>query len=272
MPTTKQELEELYFSAYALNCYDSCKLKFRRRYIDGLFWPNEWVTNEEERLIFAAGQKFHTAAERYYTQGEMLDPKELLAEEPDVSGWLENLVDFRPYEEEGEFLPEQPLRLNDKLRLMAQYDLLYLSPTGQVVIYDWKTSPGRLKREHWENNFQTLVYRYLLAKAGGDYAPKGSWEPEDITLIYWNPRYPGQKLEFYYNRTKFKRDEERLSQVIAEIKKRDYDEFYAADSKVCRYCEYRPMCHGQEPEEKELAEEDLDLDLDWDSVEGIGGI
>ena len=260
-------LADLYFSASALKCYDTCKLKFRRRYIDGLFWPSDWVTDEQEQKIYETGQLFHTLAERYYVRGEMEAPKQLMSEQ--ITKWLENLISYCPYQETGEFYPEQSLRLNKEVQLVAKFDLLYISPNGQAVIYDWKTNNHQLKREYWEHSYQTLVYRSVLQQAGGSFAPKGRWQPEQVSLIYWNPRYPEQELEFYYSREQFNRDQQRLEKLIMEIKDRDYDEFYGVDNDSCLYCEYRPLCHGQDPLEIEREEEDIDLDLEWEDVEAI---
>ncbi|GAB6136887.1 PD-(D/E)XK nuclease family protein [Halanaerobaculum tunisiense] len=261
-------LTDLYFSASALQTYETCKLKFRRRYIDGLYWPSDWVRDEEDKKIYETGQQFHTLAERYYTHGQIVDPKELMSQE--LVSWLERLTEFRPYTEEGRLLPEQELRFaKGDLKLLAKYDLLYISPAGQAVIYDWKTNEHQLKEDYWADSLQTLVYRYLLTKAGGAYAPTDSWQPEDITLVYWNPRFPNQKLELYYNQAQFSRDEERLIDLMTEIKNREYDEFFGVDNKRCHYCEYRPICHGQEALEIKLAEEDLELDVSWEEIDEL---
>ncbi|GAB6098628.1 hypothetical protein JCM16358_05070 [Halanaerocella petrolearia] len=264
----RNSLSELYFSASALKTYETCKLKFRRRYIDGLFWPSDWVQDQEDKLVYKTGQQFHTLAERYYRHGQIVDPKDLLSDQ--LTTWLERLTNFKAYQEEGQFLPEQELRMNnDQLKLLAKYDLLYISPEGQAIIYDWKTNEHQLQRDYWEDSLQTLVYRYLLAKVGGKYAPQDSWQPEEITLIYWNPRYPNQGLKLYYDQAQFRRDGERLDKLISEIKDRAYDEFFSVDNKSCHYCEYRPICHGKEALKVDLEEDDLDLDVSLDEIDEI---
>ncbi|WP_027340474.1 PD-(D/E)XK nuclease family protein [Halonatronum saccharophilum] len=263
----KGNLEDMYFSASALKTYETCRLKFKRRYLDGLYWPSDWVQSPEDKNIFKEGQDFHTLAQRYYERGRIVDPTNLISLQ--IEKWLENLISFRPYNDNAKFYPEQEIRVNESgIKLMAKYDLLYLGQEGQGIIYDWKTYKKQPKLEYWENNLQTIVYRYLLVKGGGNYHQKGSWPLEDIILIYWNPRYPKDYQPLNYTQWQFERDEDRIKKLIKEIKNLEIDEFYPTDNnKACLYCEYRPLCHGEEALKVDVEEEDLNLDLDWDQIE-----
>ncbi|WP_408956489.1 PD-(D/E)XK nuclease family protein [Natroniella sp. ANB-PHB2] len=263
-------LDDLYFSASALKTYDTCKLKFKRRYLEGLFWPSDWSQDQEDKEIFKLGQEFHRLAERYYSRGRIVDPDSLLSEQ--MQNWLAQLVEFRPYNDQERFYSEQELRFNGAgVKLMGKYDLLYISKEGQGIIYDWKTYKQQPRVEYWRNSLQTVVYRYLICKAGGQYAPGVEWNPDDITLIYWNPRFPKDYEPLNYSQWQFERDEARIKNLIAEIKALSHDQFYATENeKSCRYCEYRPICHGEEALRVELGEEDLELELAWDEIEEIG--
>ena len=118
-------IDKLYFSQLALSTYLTCQLKFRRRYLEELYWPRPTTPAVE------LGNDFHAAAERYFLTGE---------EEkypPPLGGMLENLHSFRPLEPGALFLPEQQLRLNSSIKLVAKYDLIVLA--DRVYIYDWKT-------------------------------------------------------------------------------------------------------------------------------------
>lgn len=263
-----KNLDDLYFSQSALIAYQTCPLKFRRRYLDGLFWPADWGGDKEQRTGIEQGQTFHLLAQRYYSRGE-LPPKDLLPEP--LAQWLDELAVFRPYIEGAVFLPEHELRLNENgVKLVAKYDLLCIVPSGRVIIYDWKTNAGRPLTNYWRNHLQTIVYRYVLMKAGGAYAQWGAWRSEDLTMIYWNPRFPREVEPLVYTQKQFAKDEQFLRKLIQEIKQLPYDRFLAAgDQKKCHYCEYSPICHGNRAILLELEKEDMDFDLDWESIEGV---
>ncbi len=264
-----KNLDDLYFSQSALIAYQNCPLKFRRRYLDGLFWPADWGGNEEQREAIEQGRVFHLLAQRYYSRGEMPDFEEILSD--NIALWLERMVEFRSYHENGTFLPEHELRLNqDGIKLVAKYDLLYITSSGKVIIYDWKTNHSRPKIEYWRNHLQTIVYRYLICKAGGVYSPYGAFKPEDVTMIYWNPRFPNEMEPLIYNPNQFMRDEAFLTKLLYEIKSLKYNEFMATgDQKRCKFCEYSPICHGQRALQVEVEEDEMDFDLDWESVDEL---
>ncbi|AGB41501.1 hypothetical protein Halha_1562 [Halobacteroides halobius DSM 5150] len=269
---SSQVIDDLYFSASALKTYDTCQLKFKRRYIDGLFWPDDWIKDKEKRKLQEQGNLFHMLAERYYFRGKIVDSKDIISEE--MITWLERLTNFRPYNKQDQFLPEHKLQLNNgDLKLMAKYDLLHFSEAGRVVIYDWKTHATNSKVNYLKRSLQTVVYRYLLCKAGGDYAPEGSWQPKDITLVYWNPRFPDDEKVLFYNQERYLRDERKIKRMISDIKqvsfRADDDVLATSEEKNCLYCEYRPICHGEPALEIEPKEEDLDLTEDWDDIEAI---
>ncbi|MGM0501884.1 MAG: PD-(D/E)XK nuclease family protein [Bacillota bacterium] len=267
-----KDIDQLYFSASSLKTYQTCQLKFKRRYIDGLFWPDDWVKDEEKKKTQELGQLFHTLAERYYLRGKIVDTKDVI--DSQLVQWLERLIDFRPYKQQDQFLPEQRLQLNQgELKLLAKYDLLHLPPDNRAVIYDWKTYARNSKASFLKRSLQTIVYRYLLVAAGSDFSPTGNWEPQDITLIYWNPRYPDSSIEFPYSEEQFLKDQRKIKGLIKRIRETNYgvdeDVLATSDETNCLYCEYRPICHGEPALEIEPKEEDLDLTEDWDEIEAI---
>lgn len=263
-----KSLDEFFFSQSALIAYQNCPRKFRYRYLEGLFWPQDWGSNAEQRKAIEEGRQFHLLAERYYDRGEAPERDSMSAE---LARAFQELVQFRPFQASARFWPEHELRVNDGiLRLVAKYDLLYITPTGRVIIYDWKTNATPPKTNYWRNHLQTIVYRYVLSRAGGIYSPKGVIRPEDVTMVYWNPRHPHAAEPLNYSMKQMEKDETFLREIINEIKRLDYDHFNATgDQKRCNVCEYCPICHGKRALELELEKEDMDFDLDWEAVEGI---
>ncbi|MFW5991597.1 MAG: PD-(D/E)XK nuclease family protein [Halanaerobiaceae bacterium] len=266
----ENNLSDLYFSQLALDIYEKCPLKFRHRYLDGLFWPRDWAGNSEQRELIERGKRFHRLARRYYARGEVM-AEGILSEE--LGTWFERLREFRSFNENDGFFPEHELRLNqDGMKLVAKFDLLYLDKRKrQFIIYDWKTNRKQFSdKVDYSSSMQSIVYQYVLFAAGDKYFPFAKLSPSDINLVYWNPRYPRNIKRIKYSRSKFNRDKEFLIDKITEIRNLNYDDFKAVnDENTCKYCEYRPICYGEKPELIEVEEDDLDLELDWEAVEEI---
>lgn len=263
-------LGDLYFSQSALAVYQKCPLKFRYRYLDSLYWPRDWGGDAEQRELIEKGKLFHQLAQRYYARGETITG-ELLSGE--LKEWFQELMKFRPFNARDVFCPEYELRINKGgLKLMAKFDLLYLDrSTGRMIIYDWKTNKKSFSgKSDFENIMQTIVYLYVLQEGVTGYSSFDKMEMAELKLIYWNPRFPANIKSVNYSQEKFKRDRAFLTDIINEIKGLEYDGFTAIeDEKTCRYCEYRPICFGKKPELLELEEEDLVLDLDWETIDEI---
>jgi len=258
-------LNDLYFSQSALSIFNNCRRKFRYRYLDGLYWPAEWGMKEEVKKDLKQGRLFHLLAERYYSQtlGEtVLSSNQLL------QSWLNRLKSF--CSAKNTVSAEQELRFKEGyLKLLAKYDLLkYNKVHKKFVIYDWKTDKKNLYDKDIENSMQSRFYLYLLYEAGYEYFST-DYELEQMpALIYWNPRYPEQKIQIKYSQKNFKSDKTFFKELISEILHES--EFPLTDDlNKCRFCEYRPICRGEKTESRELIEEDLDLNLDWEAVEEI---
>ena len=262
-------INDLFFSQLALTVYDKCKLKFRRRYIDGLFWPADWSGNKEQKEMVEKGRKFHLLAQRYFARGENIQ-KEYLTDE--LVQWFSRLKEFRPYNDVDIFKAEYDLRINkNTLKLVSKYDLLYIDErSNRFIIYDWKTNKKKLNANKLKDKLQTRVYLFVLKESIVNVFSKKNISYDDISIIYWNPRYPRQNNKITYTENMYKSDREFIKSKIKEIKSLSYDEFNAvSDEKTCKYCEYRPICHGKEAKEIDIEEDDIDLELDWDSVDEI---
>jgi len=258
-------LKELYFSQSALSIFNDCRRRFRYRYLDGLYWPAEWGMNEEVKKDLKQGRQFHLLAERYYSQtlGETVLKSDQL-----LQSWLNRLKSFSAAE--NVVAAEQELRFQEEdLKLLAKYDLLkYDKLEKKLIIFDWKTDKKSLYEKDIKSSMQSRFYLFLLYQAAYEYFGT-DYELEKMPeLIYWNPRYPNQNLKINYNQNDFKKDKSYFNNLLTEILAES--EFQLTDDlNKCRFCEYRPICRGKKTEEKEIVEEDLDLNLDWEAVEEI---
>lgn len=264
--TVPDRLKTMFFSQHALELFRNCPLRFKRRYLEGLYWSKLWSAPAAEREAVARGELFHLMAQRYYSG---LDPglPDGHPWAPDLSVWLTDLERFCPYGRPGyAYYPELELRLaEDQLRLLAKIDLLVVAADGTATIYDWKTERN-LPRRSFLNNFQTIVYRYLLCAAGGAYAPEGAFPPDRTELVYWNPHYPTRPLPVQYSGAQFETDEGTLRSAIGNVLATPYPDGFVATTNEgrCRTCEYRPLCHGRRWETGDVeSDEALAETLDW---------
>ena len=262
---TFENLSELYFSQSALSIFNNCRRRFRYRYLDGLYWPAEWGMNEEVKHDLKQGSQFHLLAERYYSQtlGETV-----LSSEQLLQSWLNRLKSF--CSAENVVSAEQELRFQENnLKLLAKYDLLkYDKRRKKFIIFDWKTDKKSLYEKDIENSMQSRFYLYLLFEAAYDYFAADYELKKMPELIYWNPRYPEEHIKLKYDKNKFQEDRIYFQKLITEILNEEV--FPLTDDLMkCRFCEYRPICRGEKTENKELIEEDLDLNLDWEALEEI---
>jgi len=249
------ELEKLWFSQAALSAWQNCPLKFKYRYIDGLYWPLAVEGQVSEHIEM--GRKFHLLAQRHFSCGGT-GP---VPGEPLLASWLAQLQENFPLNESEEYLPEYELRsAKNGLRLLAKYDLLAVAQ-DKVTIYDWKTDE-RPPRAVLAASPQSRLYLYLLSSSGFFQG-----EPEQVAMVYWNPRFPQEPLRVSYSARQRQEDGEWLRRLIAEILSTSAFPI-TSNEKNCRYCEYRPVCHGQGLEE--IQEDLLELEeVDWEQIQEI---
>ncbi len=264
--TVPTGLETMFFSQQALELFQRCPLRFRYRYVDGLFWSRFWSAPAPEQTALAKGELFHLLAQRLYSG---LDPG-LPAEHewaPVLQAWVAELARFCPPDRPGVvYYPELALRLaRGRLRLQAKFDLLAVAADGTAALYDWKTHGRHPWPPQPRDHLQTVVYRYLLCAAGGAYSPLRSFAPEQVSLVYWNPQFPTDPVRLPYSAVAYAQDARRLhtdmEQILAAAAAGQFPP--TADTRVCNGCEYRPLCHGQSQgaagtDEDEFREDEFD--------------
>ncbi len=244
--TDVENWQERPLSALALRTYRECPLRFRYRYVDGLYWSRALGTTPEQQRLLERGRNFHLLARRYYAGVEpatIADP----VEQKELQHWLRLLEGFLPRTFDRAFYPELELRLKERdLCLIAKFDLLVVDPDGGATIFDWKTERRPTQRLDLLRSEQTLVYRYLLCAAGGAYSPHGRFRPEEVAMVYWNPMHPHRWERLPYSQEEFERDAEALRQVVEQIRSTPPHGFRPTDdARVCQRCEFQVVCHGR---------------------------
>lgn len=266
--------EGFQFSQSSLQDYVECARRFQLRYLDRLAWPAvEAEPILEHEVHMAQGERFHHLVHQHLSGISVERLQANAAEEP-LSRWWSNYL-------KGGLngLPEQrfpEITLSAEIagyRLIAKYDVLAIEPGKRAVIVDWKTALRRPSRERLARRLQTIVYRYVLARAGRHINGGEELKPEQIRMIYWFADFPTKPEMFDYDGQLFQADEHLLTSLIKEIEVRD-EPIWMLTPEVdrCHFCRYRSLCErGQKAGDFTLIDLDnevdaLRFDFDFDQI------
>lgn len=271
--------DEFIFSQSALQDYVDCPRRFELRYLREVKWPaleTQSVLAFEETM--QRGQEFHHLLHQH-ALGVPAEVLEATIREEEMRRWWEAYVGWQAERLPAERHPEITLTAAvGEHPLMAKYDLIAKTAEGDFLIVDWKT--GRAKRPATlAARMQTLVYPFVLARAGDWLNDGAPIPPERIRMIYWFAE-DARAVEFALNAEKLAADERRLIAVFDELFGWPVGESAAfafpmtLAERRCGFCVYRSLCNrGEAASELDALEEEDELPapvaLDLDALEEI---
>ena len=263
--------DDFVFSQASLADAADCMRRFQLRHIRRLRYP---AIEADPALEYEArtrrGARFHKLVQQHLLGLEPDLLASTLRDDPILAGWwrvfTRDGLDGLPAQRRAELVLQAQLRGR---RLLAKYDLLALEPGGDAIIVDWKTGT-RQSRDRLEERMQTILYRYVLAVAGG-HLYGGRIPPERVKMVYRFIGDGGGRVELGYSTSRFEADEARLLGLIERLEQAR--EFPLTEDKWrCGYCTYRSLCERGDAasvagldsldEDAELADEELALDFD----------
>lgn len=264
------------FSQSKLSAYASCPQLFYLRYIKELDWPalvSEPVLEREQH--FENGSRFHLLVQQYVAGIPKQDITQTIHDDK-LMAWWNSFMQFNPVHElTGRQLAEYTLSTRVAgFALDAKFDLLVVHPDDSFTIFDWKTNQRLPSYAKLEKNFQTRVYRYVVAKAGDILIEPHETLPENIKITYWFVEFPEESVEIQYSPHAMQDDEQALSRIIHEINSLLDDSFSKTESlQMCELCQYRSYCDrgvsaGSWSQENAESEETEDLlnSLNFDDI------
>lgn len=239
--------ENFQFSQSSLQDYLDCPRRFELLYLLKQDWPalqSEPVLELEAHM--EQGKQFHRMVQQHLI-GIPQEQLSALAKGPELQQWWDNYLAANPVDS----LPEKrwfEYRLTAPFggfRIVAQYDLLAVSPGERAVIVDWKTSRKRPRSEFLKNRMQTRLYPYLLVHGGQELNGGSPFLPEQVEMIYWFSGHPLQPEHYHYTRLQFESDRDFLFQLLREIANAADEEFpKTLDVETqCKFCRYRSLCN-----------------------------
>ena len=260
----KSELsEEFVFSQSALQDFLDCPRRFELRYVKDVRWPaieSEPPLEQEKSML--QGQEFHRLLHQHAV-GIPFETLERTITDPEIKSWWQSYLAWQAQLPKQRF-PEITLTAPvGETLVMAKYDLITRLEDSTFLIVDWKTGK-KPRRESLARRMQTLVYPYVLARAGDWLNDNHPIPPERIRMVYWFSE-DSATMEFELNQRILAASETRLTSVIQEISKR-FEFPLTHEEQRCKFCVYRSLCE-RGARAGELANVDLDL-LDEDERDG----
>jgi predicted RecB family nuclease len=231
---------EFVFSQSSLQDYVDCARRFELRFLQQLRWPaieSEPIQTHEEHMRL--GERFHHLLHQHIA-GVPLDKLTMQLGDPQIQKWWSTYQRWNFQNIPEQRFPELTLSAPlEDFRLLAKFDLLAIEAGRQAVIVDWKTAPRVPPRDQLERRLQTVVYRYVLARAGTDFNAGEPIAPEHITMVYWYVN--GETQAFPYSTAQFAQDERDLLALMTEAAHRDAYPL-TNNNRQCSFCTYRSLC------------------------------
>lgn len=224
-----------------LNSLERCPRQFQHTYLDQISSPTS--IEQQERQTW--GSRFHLLMQ----QRELGLPIEsLVQEDTQMRSWMTAFTSAAPEilagGEERQMFREsehcRTLQVQDYL-LTVVYDLL-IADELQAQILDWKTYPKPQNRRRLAENWQTLLYLYVLAETS-------EYPPEQISLTYWfvQSAEKPQSLKFTYSMSQHQKIGQKLHRLLNQLS--NYLETYQTGqfpqtqiSQVCDSCAFAVRC------------------------------
>jgi hypothetical protein len=274
---------DFHFSQGSLQDFVDCPRRFQLRYLERIAWPAvpaEPILENERHL--QQGELFHLMVQQQLV-GVPVDRLTAMAQgDADLAAWWQAYLAAAPAELPGQHFPEvtlsAPLGESGQRRLVAKYDLIVLTPEGQAVVFDWKTSRQRAPRRWLAERLQTRVYPYLLLQAGADLADGRPLASAQTEMIYWFAGFPDRPERFVYGAAQATEDAAYLHGLVEQIALLAGGEGIWPLTPVeehCRFCVYRSLCERgveagrlDETDYRDF-EPETAIDLDFEQVAEI---
>lgn len=211
------KLQDIYLSQSCIDVYDTCKLKFKKIYINNIKW------SDSDKNF---GSKFHLLAQRYY-----IGLDEVLDKNKEEYLLLENLKNF--LKRDKNMYTEYSIKYKEeKLKLLAKVDLINIQ-NDKIIIYDWKTNKTNIDKDKLENSYQTKIYLHNAAQ-------KFNISPNKIKLVYYNPRL-NKSLDINYDYDKHEKYKLELKNKALDII--NEESFAETIGKHCSFCSFNSICN-----------------------------
>ena len=266
------------FSANSLQDYQDCQRRFELKYLLKQSWP---ATTSEPVLDFEhhiqLGSQFHQLVHQYING----IPKEILIDtitDTGLADWFGNFLTFFTGLEYTQVFSEQSVRISlEGFQVVAIFDLLGITPTGEIHIIDWKTSEKIPGKDILNKKIQTMLYQLAAIESAASFISGHEIPAEKVHMTYVYVHHAEQNtVDFDYSHTRYSQDKTFLENLIEEINVKESGSFVCTDNEWrCKYCVYRSLCErGKEAGNFQEQEAEVDIEqllenMDYESQDEI---
>ncbi|MBD2437958.1 PD-(D/E)XK nuclease family protein [Nostoc sp. FACHB-110] len=226
-----------------LNLLERCPRQFQHTYLEQLTSP----ANPEHEDKQTLGSRFHLLMQ----QQEMgLPINSFLQADTQLKSWMSAFANAAP-EIVTPITDNQTFRESEHYRtlqvqdylLTVIYDLL-IADNQQAQILDWKTYPKPPDKRNLAQNWQTLLYLYVLVETS-------EYLPENISMTYWFVQSEGRpkNIKFTYTNKQHQQTAKKLNQLLNNLTNwlalyQQGQQFpqVIEGSKACNYCQFATRC------------------------------
>jgi putative RecB family exonuclease len=247
------------YSHSRLSAYETCPLKYRYAYVDRI--KLEKMPESVEAFM---GKRVHEALEKLYSD-RMLSRNDTLDEILDFydGAWGRNWSDdvkivrseytpenyhatgrrciadyyarYAPFDGGRTVGLEQKVYINiNGYKLMGFIDRLSYMGDGRYEIHDYKTSRSLPPQSHFDEDRQLALYQVGI---------HGMWKDAEQVDLVWHYLVHDREMRSCRSPECLERVKSGVVRIIQRIEaaEKEYD-FPAAESELCRWCEYRSLC------------------------------
>ncbi len=247
------------YSHSRLSAFESCPLKYRYAYVDRVK-----LERMPESIEAFMGKRVHEALEKLYSD-RMLSKENTLDELIEFydGAWGRNWSDdvqivraeltpenyhetgrrciadyyrrYAPFDQGRTLKLEAPVYINiDGYKLMGYIDRLDYLGNGRYEIHDYKTSRSLPPQSYFDDDRQLALYQIGV---------HGMWKDAGRVELVWHYLVYDREMRSCRSPECLDKVKAGVVDVIRRIEaaEKEYD-FPAAESELCRWCEYRSMC------------------------------
>lgn len=221
----------------------ACQRRFQLQVEERFPWPAPPQDGERE-LAVVRGQQFHQMLHRHFLGLPVAAP----GGDPLLEVWWQSFQETVLPLPAGLRLPELTITAPlGRHLLTGRLDLLLLHD-GQAQIFDWKTAPLP-DAATLQGEWQSLLYPALVVAAGAAIHPEARpIAPEAVTLTYWSPAQPQERVRLAYSTADHEQNWQRLLDVAGAIDDARQNPGIwplTGDLALCSRCRYRVLCGRQ---------------------------
>jgi len=265
------------FSASMLQDYQDCQRRFELKYVLKQTWPSiPMAPIQEYELHMLRGRQFHFLIHQYFAGIPPAKIKSAVNDDTLLKWFNLFLSHFNKFPFKD---IHSEIRLSANLgnhTIVAIYDLVAQLKSGQIEIYDWKTSLHKPNPDIYHSKMQSSIYPYVLMENLKFLFPNVDTNQfQKISMIYWFPEFPNAAVCMDYEDVNHTENSELLTALLDQIEEKITGSQFpmTLDKNLCKFCQFRSLCnrgvHAGSYQKKEMDHIDCEIFIDFDALPPI---